>query len=422
MNQLEKEALNDPFLMEALEGYNGAGIRQENNLADIHSRLQDRIGKKEKRIIPWRMISIAASILIVSGIGGLWLINDHTVIKPQTIARINKTKPAPPVKKSTQLLLDSELNASKPVKKQLEYASLHRHKKPAATSTVSPVAADAAPSGYNNALADISPTADKVLKKPTIDSSNEVVVVGYGTRKRTDVTGSVSAINPSQITNKDLSQAKVANTATGLEGKVSGLQISSGDTRTIRGTVTGKDDGLPLPGVTVKVRGTNIAVTTNSKGEFVIGSVPPGAMLQFSFIGYESQVAYIKGSNLNVAMSASGQSLSEVVVTSALGVKKDDDPGNSSGLPDDAKPANGWSNYHKYLKQNSKSPDGKKGTVKLSFIVNSDNSLSDFKIVRSVSAQTDSTAIQLVKNGPRWYRNTDTKPQKMKLKIKFSDK
>jgi hypothetical protein len=537
MHQLEKEAQNDPFLMEALEGYEGSGIAQEGNLADIRTRLEDRIGKKEKRIIPWRVISIAASILIVLGIGGLWLINDHTAKKPQTIARINKTNPAAPVRKSTQLLY-SELNASKPVKKKPEYASLHRHKKTAATTTVSPVAADAASLGYNDALADISPTADKVLKKPTIDISNEVVVVGYGTRKRTDVTGSISSINPSQITNKDLSQAKVANTATGLEGKVSGLKVNlsggisgtvvskedglplpgvtvkikgtsiatqtntngefsidsvskgatlelqfigydpqylainsnkvnvtmapsgkqlgevvvtgalgikkqsrslgyatatisskelnqtavTNNALTVKGVVTSKEDGLPIPGVIVKVKGTNIAVTTNSNGEFAIGSVPKGAALQFSFIGYENQVVYTKGSNLNVAMNASSKSLGEVVVTTAFGAKKDDDSGNSPSLPDDARPANGWYNYHKYLKQNSKSPDGKKGVVKLSFIVNSNNSLSDFKIIRSVSAKTDSTAIELVKNGPRWYRNTDGGPQTMKLRIKFNDK
>ena len=43
--------------------------------------------------------------------------------------------------------------------------------------------------------------------------------------------------------------------------------------RTVTGTVTGKDDGQPLPGVSVRVTGTTIGAVTNGSGKFSI-SVP----------------------------------------------------------------------------------------------------------------------------------------------------
>src|ERR1700712_2627419 len=66
--------------------------------------------------------------------------------------------------------------------------------------------------------------------------------------------------------------------------------------RTVTGTVTAKDDGLPMPGVTVKVKGTNVGTQTNTAGKFTI-SAPANATLLFSFIGYET---------LQMPVSASG--------------------------------------------------------------------------------------------------------------------
>ena len=47
--------------------------------------------------------------------------------------------------------------------------------------------------------------------------------------------------------------------------------------RTVTGTVTAKDDGLPIPGVTVKVKGTSNGTQTNSAGKYTLSNVPGGA-------------------------------------------------------------------------------------------------------------------------------------------------
>ena len=90
--------------------------------------------------------------------------------------------------------------------------------------------------------------------------------------------------------------------------------------RTVTGTVTAKDDGLPIPGVTVKVKGSSGGVSTNTAGKFSL-SVPAGTAVQFSAVGYNALTVTPKGSVLNIALETTSTALGEVVVTGALGVK-----------------------------------------------------------------------------------------------------
>ncbi|MDR3695651.1 VIT domain-containing protein [Mucilaginibacter sp.] len=83
----------------------------------------------------------------------------------------------------------------------------------------------------------------------------------------------------------------------------------------ISGKVTAKEDSQALPGVAVRIKGTNIGVQTNVNGRYTI-SAPSNATLVFSFVGYASkQVNADAHSSVNVVLEASSQQLSEVVVT-----------------------------------------------------------------------------------------------------------
>jgi len=91
--------------------------------------------------------------------------------------------------------------------------------------------------------------------------------------------------------------------------------------RTVTGTVTAKDDGLPIPGVTVKIKGTTSGVQTGTNGKFTI-SVPSGGVLVFTFVGYTTQERAVgTSSNLNVVLEPESKQLGEVVVTGAFGLK-----------------------------------------------------------------------------------------------------
>lgn len=93
-------------------------------------------------------------------------------------------------------------------------------------------------------------------------------------------------------------------------------------TRAVTGKVTAKDDGLPLPGVTVKVKGTtNTGTQTDVNGKYTL-NVPEGATLSFSFIGYTTLEQPVNGNVVNVVLLPSSQQLGEVVVTGALGITR----------------------------------------------------------------------------------------------------
>ncbi|MBL4674984.1 MAG: carboxypeptidase-like regulatory domain-containing protein [Mucilaginibacter sp.] len=81
----------------------------------------------------------------------------------------------------------------------------------------------------------------------------------------------------------------------------------------ITGTVS--DAKGPLPGVNVKLKGTDVGITTDASGKFKL-TVPDGnGTLVFSFLGYTTQEIAISNRNvINVTMAEESKALNEVVV------------------------------------------------------------------------------------------------------------
>ena len=85
----------------------------------------------------------------------------------------------------------------------------------------------------------------------------EVVVIGYGTMKKRDLSGSVS-----QIKSEDLKAGGSADVAHGLQGKIAGVDVK-------------QSDGSPGAGVSITVRGAN-SFTTSSQPLYIVDGVPYG--------------------------------------------------------------------------------------------------------------------------------------------------
>jgi len=98
---------------------------------------------------------------------------------------------------------------------------------------------------------------------------------------------------------------------------------SIAQTRVINGTVSSSDDGLPIPGVSVSVKGTTMGSITDANGNFAI-TVPESAKaLVFSFVGMQTQEVSISSSTkINVILKSEVIGVEEVVVT-AMGIKRD---------------------------------------------------------------------------------------------------
>ncbi|MCJ0741650.1 SusC/RagA family TonB-linked outer membrane protein [Pedobacter montanisoli] len=92
--------------------------------------------------------------------------------------------------------------------------------------------------------------------------------------------------------------------------------------RTITGTVTSKEDGLPIPGVSVKAKGTNVGVSTDPNGKFSLSIPRSATTLEITSIGYDPQTVEINSRTvINISLTSNSKLLSEVVVT-GYGVQK----------------------------------------------------------------------------------------------------
>ncbi len=97
-----------------------------------------------------------------------------------------------------------------------------------------------------------------------------------------------------------------------------GKPIIPANSKTITGVVT--EGGLPLPGVSVVVKGTKRGAQTDMDGNYSI-AVVAGEMLQFDFVGMKTASVVVTKSVHNVAMIAEAKALNEVVV-GAMGIKR----------------------------------------------------------------------------------------------------
>lgn len=110
---------------------------------------------------------------------------------------------------------------------------------------------------------------------------------------------------------------------------------------TLHGIVT-DDAGVPLPGVTVVVKGTSNGVHTSNDGKYELKNVPEGAHIVFSFIGFKAQEITLKGqTKMDIRLKTDVQAVKDVVVTGYYEIKKESFTGIATVLTaDDIKRVN----------------------------------------------------------------------------------
>ena len=100
----------------------------------------------------------------------------------------------------------------------------------------------------------------------------------------------------------------------GITGSVA--QIS-----TLQGTVVTDEDGEPVIGASVVIKGTTRGTVTNVSGAFTLQNVPTSAKLVVSYIGLITQEVAVK-SGITIRLKVDNHQLDEVVVT-ALGISRE---------------------------------------------------------------------------------------------------
>jgi len=441
MHQLERRALDDPFLMDALEGYGAAGGYRDEPIRELSARLRKRMAPAKTRVLPLRAIGIAASVLIVCSAGIWWFSADRstgTLNQPTGV----KTTPAVPdtLSPAKQQQANTPIADSPNGKRNLAVI------KPEATIAKSGlyekpvVAADETvavpPTASQIRLA--APLAQaKIKDTATADTTplNEMIVMQYKSSKNTD-------------TSLFVRKAKVVQVATNppaqlLQGRAAGVNIYSNgqspaernkmiaqgylqnlpadkivSNQLIEGRVIGKDDGKPISGASVMVAGTGKTTATDVDGRFKIKADSNHSSLVVAGIGYQTRTVSgnVRDSTKNIALEPNSSNLSEVVVTGYTSASNDEAVADVVS----AHPQQGWAAYRRYLKKNANSADGAEGTVKLTFTVDKYGSILQIRVTKGLSAGADKKAVDLVKNGPDWVGSSDKKPEEIHIRIRFT--
>lgn len=359
-HRLEKEAMRDPFLADALEGYSRVGNGADEQIEELRRRIRARAVRKRNHAVVW---SIAASLLIGVCIGSYFLFQEKPLSDEARMAMEQAVHPKPlsvyEEEKKDELAEVVIKDSAGPSKKLI---SENKKKKMLAPSSEVP----------------------QVMTQELMEEALEATIDD----------------EPSAMDKKMVMRASVANdssfnTKVAVVGKV-------------RGKVT-DPSGEPLVGATVRVKGTNQGTISDENGDFTL-KTDGNRELSVDYIGYESVVLPADTTkDLLIAMNVDDATLDEVVVVGYGSQPKSSVTGaimslKMSGTP---QPSIGRKAFRRYLKENLVHPSDKecaraKGKVILTFRVDKDGRPESISVKKGLCASADKEAIRLIEEGPDW--------------------
>lgn len=442
MHALEKAALDDPFLADALEGYIVKDVNAKADIADLKSRLAQRIEQDSKAIpvvsakkISFSWWKVAAAIVVIAGAGLLvyqtsFNKKGNTVAHTHVTSKAVKSEAGDSAKKDSPGSSISDTNnsissalTSEQSKPKLESAGTS-HESSSSSNEAARVKADAIADDKNvetNAIP--APAAPAVLAEKKAEQALHDDI-----RQR--------RINPLKqeevIAKNQNNQGVIVDQGNGFIKSEPGAAAQSRakvqskrnitHTNIFRGRVTdAQNNALPFSNITNTE--DNIGTYSDAKGYFVLTSPDSVLNVMVSSVGFDTSKVQLQTNVLsnNIALQED-RSLAEVVIA--------DKKINSSRSRDanrvleEPEPADGWSNYDIYLANNLKTPEifkdkvsDVKGEVELSFEVDKNGNPYNITVKKSLCESCDKEAIRLIKEGPKWKRKA--KKGKATVKIAF---
>ena len=178
------------------------------------------------------------------------------------------------------------------------------------------------------------------------------------------------------------------------------------------------ENGKPLPGVTVVIKGSMLGVATDAEGRFEIVS-PEGKTLVFTYVGRKTQeVAFDAGTtDIKVVMPVENVELNPLVaadVESILNQAADSTKDEVVSVWQDEffkvvedMPQFTDGNIFDYLAQHVRYPEeaeknGIGGMVYVQFVIDTTGKVVEPKVIKSVSPELDAEALRVVSEMPAW--------------------
>jgi TonB-linked SusC/RagA family outer membrane protein len=111
------------------------------------------------------------------------------------------------------------------------------------------------------------------------------------------------------------------------------MGLATAQTSTVSGVVISDEDGEPVIGASILVKGTSLGTVTDMDGKFSIANVPSSARtLRVSFVGMQSQEVEIKSGLMRISLASDAELLDEVVVIAYGTAKKSSFTGSAASI------------------------------------------------------------------------------------------
>lgn len=442
MHDLEKAAMDDPFLADALEGYASAGVNAAADIIQLKKNLADRM--EGAKIIPlhkerrnsFRMLRAAAVIIFVVGAGLLvyqFAFNNTS----------DEIAQAETQKKETVRATDSSVTSTAPVTNPVstltgdqpitkpdqpaEETKINTDDKGVATVTTIPktITGETIVNDRETAGVTITKTATTppVISAPSggrdIQTQNAIKEgdkkdknkdLAKETEAKEKASGYAEVGLDKDGQKRQARQTEDQQRAVAASRKADEQYYRNQASNTFRGRVTDVSDvGVPFANVT-NVQ-DNAGTYTDAYGNFILTSPDSILTVNIRSIGFENNNSQLRNdvTNNKVVLQDDRRSLSEVVLsnqkTNTVARAK-----NANVKMEEPEPADGWDNYDAYLVNNLNVPEEYKtkqtnsSSVEVSFEVDKNGEPVNIKIVKSLCATCDKEAIRLVKDGPKWKR------------------
>jgi outer membrane biosynthesis protein TonB len=444
-NALERAALEDPFLEEAMEGYKTKDhTAPESALRHMRQRLESRVSPERNRSVRGYVWWAAASLVLLVSAGLFWYTeagkSKKALVAEEVKAPASATSPTPeratPERATPEQVTPERATAPTPATPERatpEQATPERATPEQATpERATPALATAPPSETkpkNPTPAATQPT----IKPSTLLDSNEITqadlrnnaVTNRLPRSNNGPTGNAAFSNNNQalIANRNINR-KVFQANTPPTGETNPPSPAPAAYQNLfRLTDTGRK---PIQYASVQILPHGYTTTTDAQGYFSLPDQDTSAQVAFTALGYQEKSILINevSKAQTITLLPKTSSLDEVVVTGygtpkkyAEYAKKASGPYHTYADSVGVQPMDGWENYSNYLVTNMQVPMGVKnyhihGEVALSFEVDQHGHPYNISVEHSLCMSCDAEAIRLVKAGPTWKISGKTKKKK----------
>ena len=398
-NKLEREAMNDPFVQDAIDGFDAVEGNHVQAIDDLeHSIMQQ--ATRRKRFVPYRAwaIGVAASVVLMLGIGSLFYFRHD---RPEVIAL------HPPVRVTLPPTDTARKSIPAPEERAVAQHMDKKLRKPAAVLSVQPVA---------ESNSEPIKTQEQILESKQHVSVSDVSA-GYDIADvhSTKDIADVMPFRPvdSNKTQTDKVQAASPNSSSVRKESVNQPTIRLAGVKAPSGVITGRvldDAGEPLIGATVKVKGMNLGAVTNTEGKFEFpAQLNIKDKLVASYLGYENEEIPVAGNSYIIKLKPSSATLSEVVVMGYVSQRKSDVSGSIRETPV-AGEKFGEKEFEKYYKTHHRAGlcDRTEYVLKATFHIDANGKPVQIEITQSPCTEIEQEFTALLIGAPVWTKTNRT--------------